>query len=237
MASTMAPAYPHDPIEELYPDVFWVQGSIRMGPGMTMNRNMLILRSGAELILINPVRLSDEGLAALDALGIVQHVLRLGDFHGLDDAFYIERYQCHFWAQAGQSSYPEPKPTHIIDTESVTPVEGAEFFIFESARFPEAALVIKKHGLLITTDSVQYHSDWRYFSRFTKFVFKLLGFKLGLNIGPPWLKRVTPKGGSLKGDFERLLQQDFDVLVAAHGSPLKQGAKNALRAELETVFK
>ena len=29
-----APAYPHDPIEEIYPDVFMVRGSARMNPAI-----------------------------------------------------------------------------------------------------------------------------------------------------------------------------------------------------------
>lgn len=56
-----------------------------------MNRNMVIVKSGDELALINPVRLSDAALSQLDALGNVRHVLRLGDFHGLDDRFYVDR--------------------------------------------------------------------------------------------------------------------------------------------------
>jgi hypothetical protein len=108
--------------------------------------------------------------------------------------------------------------------------------IFESAIFPEAALLIKEHKLLITTDSIQYHSGWSYFSRLTKLVFKLLGFKNGLNIGGPWLKRVTPKGKSLKNDFEAILTLDFDAVIAAHGALIEHGAKELLKAEMSSVF-
>ena len=51
--------------------------------------------------------------------------------------------------------------------------------------------------------------------------FKLLGFKIGINIGPPWLKRVTPKQGTLKHDFVRLLNLDFTSIIGAHGQQLK----------------
>jgi len=231
------PAYPHDEIKNLYPGVYLLHGSIKMGPGMRMNRNMVILQHDGELTLINPVRMDDKGLASLDALGIVKRIMRLGDFHGLDDAFYLDRYQCEFWSQEGQETYKLPKATTWITSTSETPFPNAAFFLFESARFPEAALLLKEHQLLITTDSVQYHKDWSYFTWFTKFAFKLLGFKLGINIGPPWIKRVTPKGGSMKPDFDKLLTLDFDALVAAHGLPLKSGAKTALAEELQLVFK
>lgn len=231
------PAYPHDEIASLYPNVYLLHGSIKMGPGMRMNRNMIILKNGDELVLINPVRMSNEGLSKLDSLGTVKHILRLGDFHGLDDAFYIDRYNCQFWAQDGQSTYQTPKPTNLISAAVESPVPNSEFFIFESAEYPEAALLMSDHKLLITTDSVQYHADWSYFSWFTKVVFKLLGFKIGINIGPPWLKRVTPKGGSLKNDFEKLLNLDFDSIVGAHGLQLKSGAKASLKAEMGRIYK
>jgi len=230
------PAYPHNEIEKLYPDVYFLHGSIKMGPGMRMNRNMVILKNEDELTLINPVRMNDDGLSKLDNLGDVKHIIRLGDFHGLDDKFYLDRYKCNFWAQDGQATYSTPVPTKIISSSTASPFPNSEFFIFETAKYPEAALLLKSHKLLITTDSVQYHSDWSYFSCFTKLVFRLLGFKVGMNIGPPWLKRVTPQGTSLKADFEKLLALEFDSIVAAHGLPIRSGAKNSLRHEVGRVF-
>lgn len=98
-------------------------------------------------------------------------------------------------------------------------------------------MLLKEHKLLITTDSVQNHADWSYFTWFTKFVFRLLGFKTGINIGPPWLKRVTAKGYSLKPDFEKLLLLDFDSIIAAHGLLLVSGARELLTQEVHRVFK
>ncbi len=230
------PAFPHDPITEIYEDVFFVHGSIKIGPGMQMNRNMLIVRQGQYLTLINPVRLNTDGLAKLKELGDVKNVIRLGDFHGLDDQFYVDSYNAKFWCQEGQETYKTPRPSKIIDEGTVPPFNNAQFFLFKSAKYPEAAVLLHKHKLLITTDSIQYLSDWSYTTPFTKMVLKLMGFKLGLVIGKPWLKRFTPKGGSLKSDFDQLLELDFDNLVAAHGSPLQGGAKKALFEATKVVF-
>ena len=231
-----APAFPQDELSILYPGVYLLHGSIKMGPGMRMNRNMIVLKNDDELILINPVRMTEDGLARLDELGNVKFIFRLGDFHGLDDQFYLDRYKCELWAQDGQETYKVPKPDKIISPATESPFPGSLFFVFENAKYAEAALLLKSHKLLITTDSVQYHADWSYFSRFTKFAFKLIEFKAGLNIGPSWLKRVTPKGGTLKPDFDRLLALDFDSIVAAHGLHMKSGAKEALSAEVRRVF-
>jgi hypothetical protein len=230
------PAYPHDELKLLHPNVYLLHGSIKMGPGMRMNRNMIVLKNGSDLSLINPVRMDSDGLLKLDSLGRVKHILRLGDFHGIDDEFYLARYECEFWAQSGQDTYKSPKITRVITSKTESPIPNSSFFTFESAKFPEAALLIKEHRLLITTDSVQYHRDWSYFTWVTKFVFKLLGFKIGINIGSPWLKRVSPENGSMKADFERLLALDFDSIVAAHGLPIESGAKETLNHEFRRVF-
>jgi hypothetical protein len=231
-----AEAYPHDDLLEIYPNVFLLHGSIRMGPGLRMNRNMMVLKEGNELTLINPVRMNEQGLASLDTLGAVKNIIRLGDFHGLDDPFYLQRYQCDFWAQPGQGTYPQPEPTKLITAATQSQIPDAEFFIFSTATYPEACLLLKQHRLLITTDSIQYYSGWRYFSRITKLVFKLMGFKQGLNIGGPWVKRVTPNGGSLKPDFDELMTKDFDALIAAHGGLLSSNAKSMIQQEMDKVF-
>jgi hypothetical protein len=47
-----SPALPHERIEEIFPDIFLVHGSARVGPAMRLNRNMAIVRSNDELSLI-----------------------------------------------------------------------------------------------------------------------------------------------------------------------------------------
>lgn len=63
-----------------------------------------------------------------------------------------------------------------------------------------------------------------------------MGFKHPANIGPPWRKLMTPAGGSLKGDFERLLDQPFDHILGGHGKPMIGGAKAGLTATVRRVF-
>ena len=51
-----------------------------------------------------------------------------------------------------------------------------------------------------------------------------------------WLKMMTPEGGSLKPDFERLLTLDFDRLLSAHGSLLGAGAKESVAMAVRKAF-
>lgn len=227
----------HDSLEQLFPGVYFLHGSIQMNPAVRINRNMIVLEHNGALTLINPVRLNDAGLAALDKLGKVTTLVRLGDFHGLDDAFYLERYACALHGQQGSRIYKRVPPTVFFEGGSPGPVPDSEYFVFSAATCPEAALLLKAHGLLITTDSLQhYDGPLRHFSLPAKLAFRFLGFHRGLNIGPMWLKGITPKGGSLKADFEKLLTLEFDAMVGAHGVPLRHGAKAALQAEVARVF-
>lgn len=226
------PAFPHDPITPIFHNVYLVHGSIRIGPGMRMNRNMVIIKSGDELTLINPVRLCDAALSQLEELGNVRHVLRLGDFHGLDDRFYVDRYHADFWCQARPETYKLPIGTHVISAGTMPPMPDAEFFVYEAAKYPEACLLLKNLKLLIATDSIQYWADWSYTTFLTRCVLQVMGFRLTLLIGGPWLKRVTPKGGSLVADFERLLRLDFDHVIGAHGQLLHDVAKPMLEAAI-----
>ncbi len=47
---------------------------------------------------------------------------------------------------------------------------------------------------------------------------------------------MTPPGGSLKADFERLAKLDFAHLIAAHGGPLRDTAREDLQATIEATF-
>ncbi|HBA35752.1 MAG TPA: hypothetical protein DCZ12_16630 [Gammaproteobacteria bacterium] len=229
-------ACPHDPIKPLFEGVYWVHGSIKIAPGIMMNRNMVILKQDNALSLINPVRLNDAEEQRLLGLGDVKNIIRLGDFHGRDDAYYVDTFKASFWCQTGQTTYPDLQPDHIIDEQTVPPIDHASFFVFASARYPEAALLLKDHRVLITTDSIQYHADWTYTTFLSKIILGIMGFRKSLLIGGPWLKRVTPKGDSMKSDFERLMALDFDRLIGAHGAFLQGGAKTALQRVIAETF-
>lgn len=109
----------------LHENVFILPGSIRMGPGLYMNLNMMILRKNNQLTLINPVRMNEQGLASLGELGEVKNIIRLGDFHGLDDEFYMGRYPAQFWYQKGQATYLTPMPDVVIYAQNPASVNNS----------------------------------------------------------------------------------------------------------------
>ena len=68
-------AEPHGAFQAIADGVWFVGGTIRMNRGMTISRNMFVVRCGDELTLINPIRLSKSGEAELESLGTVRHMM------------------------------------------------------------------------------------------------------------------------------------------------------------------
>lgn len=230
------PAYPHDALQEIADDVFGVRGSLLLNPLIRISRNMAVVRHAGELSLVNPIRLNEAGIAALQRLGKVRRILTLGALHGRDDAWYRNRFGVESWARPGSSRYPAVPGHHLLDEQQPLPFPQAQLFCFRGTE-PESALLLGRGpGLLLTCDAIQHYGDYHHASPAAKLLLPLLGFPKTTLIGPIWLKAVTPAGGSLRGDFERLLQLPFDSLFAAHGSLLPEGAHRAVELAVRKAF-
>ncbi len=232
------PLMPHGEIEQVFPDVFFVTGTSRPdfgGGPLQFSRNMTIVRDDGVLTLVNTVRLSDEGLAQLDRLGRVANVVKIGAFHGIDDAFYLERYGAKQWALPGAEHFAG----HATDEELLPggpmPVEGASVFVFETANKPEGLLCLDRDGgILISCDSLQNWAEVdEYFDDETAKKMGEMGFIQPANIGPGWRQFCEPKAS----DFARLKALSFRHLLPAHGTPLRDHAHEQLCATFERVFK
>ncbi len=228
--SDFAAAMPHGELVEIVPDVFWMQGSVRMGPGMTINRVMTVLRHEGELTVVNAIRPSDPSV--LDRLGKVTNLLKIGT-HGMDDAWYRSHYGAALWAFEGAVG-----ADRVLGADTEQPLPWLSTFAFEHTNKPELALLADRGaGVLITCDSVQNWPDTQRCSLLAKALTPLMGFTARpAQIGPPWRKMQTPKGGSLQQDFERLVALPFDHLIGGHGAPLQGGAKAALQATIKATF-
>ena len=235
---SFAPIYPHGEIEPIADDVFALRGSIKMNPVVRITRNMGIVRQDDELTLINPVRMNEAGLAALDRLGVVKHILRLGAFHGLDDPFYMDRYSATFWSQAGGITDTTPAIDKHLTAGGELPFAGARFHESDGAKEPEGAILIERgNGLLLTSDAIQHYGDYSYCNFPARLLMPLIGFPKTTLVGPIWMKLMTPEGGSLRASFTKLLEWSFDSLFAAHGTFLAQGAHGAVSVAVARAYR
>lgn len=237
-ASQYPLALPHEALREVGTDLFLAPGTFDLAPLMRISRNMIVVRNGDELTLVNPIRLSAQGESELEALGTVRHAVRLGCFHGIDDEYTVARFGTEFWCQAGSTHHPKPRPDHILSEGDPLPIPGATLIEFRETKKPECVLRIPHgEGTLLTCDSLQHYGTFERHSFVARMALPLLGFRKTLMIGPIWLKYMTPDGGSVRPDFERIAGLKFDALIAAHGTPMTSGAHDAFRAAIEHAYR
>lgn len=226
------PAYPHGRFDEVFPDLFFLRGSLRLGPGVSITRNMVVVRQGDELTLVNSVRLSDDGETELERLGKVRHLVRLGFFHGADDAYYLHRYKPTFWAPKGQQHAAGVTPEHEL-RDRQTPIERSSAFSFENGKQAEALLLIDRDGgVIVPCDSYQNWTSFEGCSSIGKVMMRAMRFGPTI-IGGPWVRRMGP---SVRKDFDALVERDFRHLLPAHGEPLVETAKDGLKTAIRHRF-
>jgi len=228
-------------LEQVLDDVWWAWGTTRFAPGVLIPRNMAIVRERGELVVVHPVAMPDEEQSKIEALGPIKHIVRLGAFHGMDDARYLERYSPTLWAPPGVDlpALPAGAVHRELRPGGELPIEGATLFSFDRSRTPETVMLVPRHGgLLLACDSVQNWEMTTGCSFLGKLTTKLMGFKGRACIGPGWRKMSEPKdGGGFRPAFEQLLELPFRHAIGGHGAPMKDTAKDDLRAQVRRVYK
>jgi hypothetical protein len=225
-------------LEQVFDDVWWSWGTVRFMPGVLFPRNMVIVREGDDLVVIHPVMMPEAEQAKIDALGAVKHIMRLGAFHGMDDLAYKKRYSPTAWAPPGVDQPAGMKTDRELRPGAELPLAGATLFAFEASRTPETALHLARHdGLLITCDSVQNWETTAGCSLLGGIMSRMMGFRGRACIGPGWRKMSEPKdGGSFAPEFGRLLALKFRHAIGGHGAPMKDTAKDDLRASVTKIY-
>ena len=131
---------------------------------------------------------------------------------------------------------PEGAATELTEGGAF-PVPGVQILRFQHTTSPEAALLLERDGgLLITCDSVQHWAPSPLMSPMAKVLTFAMGFRKPAQIGPPWRKKQTPPGGTLRPDFERLAALPFDRLIGGHGGLLSESANKTLTASVTREF-
>src|SRR5258706_15145633 len=86
------PVLPHGPLEKLEPNLWAVEGSVRM-PAGELPRRMCIARLGdGRLFLMNGIPLREETMREVEAFGKPSFLLVPNGFHRLDIAAFKQRY-------------------------------------------------------------------------------------------------------------------------------------------------
>ena len=230
----------HDAIEPIGDDLFVVHGSVMMAPMVRITRNMTVIRHAGELTLVNAVRLNDEGLKSLAALGSVKRVLRLGPMHGMDDAFYVDHYNAELWGFKDGTTYSTANITHELVANMALPFPNAELHSFNHLKETEGTILLKRTpGVLLTCDAIQSYSTPPHMPHtawLTRKLLPLIGFPNKTIIGPMWIKLMVLDLEATKAEFRSLLTLDFDQLLSGHGTFVVKNAKQELQQAYKDIF-
>ena len=230
-------AMPHGEIREVLKDVFFVAGTMKnefFGSMWQFSRNMIIVREGEKLTILNSVRLNEEGLASLDKLGKVVNIVRLGDMHGMDDPFYIDRYKATFWALPGMKIQEGLKVDKELIEGGAMPFGDCTLFEFKTVKRPECILRLDREGgIMIACDSLQ---NWiepdQFFDEETISTMKKMNFFKNANLGPAWIYESHPAAS----DFVRLKQIPFEHTLCGHGYPIIKNAQKEFHRTFKEIF-
>lgn len=233
-----AAALPHGSLDEVFTDVFFVTGTMRgefFGSMWQFSRNMTVVRDAGKLTIVNSVRLNDEGLGQLDALGRVANIVRIGDMHGIDDVFYADRYRdAAFWAMPGMDVQDELVVDHELRAGGEMPFGNCSLFEFKTTKYPESILILDRDGgIAIACDALQ---NWvgpdEFFDPQTVDTMKGMGFFTRANLGLAWLHESQPQ----PEDFVRLKEVRFAHALCGHGVPLRDTAHQEFHAAFNRFF-
>lgn len=227
----------HGEIQKIFDDVFFVTGTMKnefFGSMWQFSRNMTIVREDGKLTIFNSVRLDDEGLKELDKLGKVVNVVRIGDMHGIDDPFYVDRYKAKFWAHPEMTIESPLKIDHPLVLEGELPIKDASLFVFNTVQRPECIIRLDREGgIMIACDSLQ---NWvapdEFFDESTIKTMTEMNFFQPANLGPAWMHVSQPQAE----DFIRLKELPFKHALCGHGEPLLLNAQEAFHDRFKQTF-
>ena len=226
-------------LEQVFDDVWWAWGTVRFAPGIVFPRNMAIVREPDGLVVIHPVLMPDPIQKEIEALGPIKHIVRLGAFHGMDDLAYQKRYDATAWLPPGVDAHPELRRDKELVPGGPLPIAGATLHAIDASRTPELLMLMPRHGgVLFSCDSIQNWEATTGCSFLGGVMARVMGFRGRACIGPGWRKQCEPKDGvGFKNDFAKILALDFKHALGGHGAPMKDTARDDLRASANKLYK
>ena len=216
--------------------VWTVRGSFSLIPYVfSLTSTMTIYRSESnnnELTIFNAFRCVESLEQEILALGKIAHVVKLGQFHGDADAYYVNAPQFgkpKLWTLAGGSVAEGTAADEILSPTNL-PVAGAKIYNLQGHPFPEGMMTVPCNvgggPLLIACDSLIHIPDLSIVSYMGRFIFYLMGFSMQTapNVPKPaplWCKQSVGAVGvdCVRGWYKDIAAMEWTSCVGAHGSP------------------
>lgn len=226
-------------LQQVFDDVWWAWGTVRVGPGVAFPRNMVLVREAdGGLVAIHPVMMPPAEQAKIEALGPIKHIVRLGAMHGMDDPAYVARYHPTTWAHPEMDLREGATRDRPLVAGGATPIAGATAIEFASSLTPELVLHLPRHGgIVLACDAIQNWERAAGVSLFARPAMRIMGFTGRACLGPRWRKLAEPKDGTgFRPVYEQIAALEFQHAIGAHGSPMLGTARDDLRAAMAKAY-
>ena len=211
-------------MKELLPNIYQATTKIKVGP-LKVPSAMHVIKTGEEVVLIDPFTLPESENETLEALGKPTFIFIAGISHVRDAEAYRERYDVKILAN--REAVPklgiavddafgdgETLPGSLITIEMSGTAPGETIFKHNQGK-----------GILIVGDALMN------FGPAERGLFmRLIGFPVGLGTMPkPFMKDKKIAAES----YQKLLNHDFDQILVSHGAPILSRAKEQLQIALQ----
>jgi hypothetical protein len=213
-------------------DGLWTSAAPVRVAGLRLTSTMTVLRlRGRGLLVHSPVELTPELRAAVDALGVVEHLYAPNTYHHLSiGAWSLAFPSARVHAPAGlakkrpdlridrvHGAGPEPAFASVVHE---LPIEGF--------RLAESVLYHAPTRSLIVADLV--HNVGRPSHGYTAFYARAMGFydRVALSRMIRWA--AFPDRAASRRAIDALLARPIDRIVVGHGPPVVEAAEGTLRA-------
>ena len=161
--------------------------------------------------------------------------MRIGDLHGLDDAFYVARYpNTKYWGLPGMTAKNGIAPDHFLSADGSRPFDDCSVFEFKTTNRPECILRLDREGgIMLACDALQnWEVSDKYFDERSEKLMGEMGFFTKANCGVLWMMVNEPK----PEDFLRLKEVSYEHALCGHGEPLLGAASQFYNASFNRLF-
>jgi Domain of unknown function (DUF4336) len=214
--------------------------------GLPLDTRMTVMRvNGGELVVISPIQVSPELIAALATIGEVRYIIAPNLYHHLFAQDFVAAYpQATFWAVEGmQQKRPDLQADRYLteaDGELGTDLQYHNFSAFRVLE-PRGNMPINEYvfchrpsGTLILTDTAFHFGPES--NGLIQAIAKATGIyqKLRPSTLEQWALQDKP---AAIASIKTMLSWDFDRVIVAHGSIVETDGKRRLREGYEWYLK
>jgi hypothetical protein len=223
-------------MEELFPNIYRVETIIKVAPLIGgMRSAMHVIKSGDELVLMDPFSLHGSEAESLEQLGKPTTILIANTSHVRDAEQYRKRYGAKILAnRAAVRELGVPVDEAFGDGDrlpgDLTAIDisvagrGETIFRYEGGKERKLSLWDNFFCGLITGDALfnLQKADLTWLTR-------LVGFRQDLRTMPKLMMKDKKRTMEV---YHKLLDHSFDWISVSHGAPILSQAKNLLQKAL-----